>query len=151
MKRCSVCKTEKELNEFSSDKRVPSGKSHRCKSCMNAYAAEYRKKHREKARQYAKKYREENLEKCYAWRAKYKQRKKDVSAYGNKELTEIVAIEAHWVARNRSKATGVQHHVDHIIPLRGNDVSGFHVWNNLRVITWQENIMKSNNLPEDLR
>jgi hypothetical protein len=49
-----------------------------------------------------------------------------------------------------TEATGVPHHVDHIIPLRGRNVRGLHVQTNLRVITATENVRKQNRLIEDL-
>ena len=44
----------------------------------------------------------------------------------------------------KSKETGIQWHVDHVIPLRGKLVSGLHVVENLKVIPGTENIKKHN-------
>lgn len=47
-------------------------------------------------------------------------------------------------AKQLQKETGTKWHVDHIVPLKSNLVSGFHVENNLQIIPALENIVKSN-------
>ncbi len=49
-----------------------------------------------------------------------------------------------------TKKTGVKHEVDHIVPLRGQNVSGLHVPWNLRVIPAEDNRKKRNYLFETI-
>jgi len=52
---------------------------------------------------------------------------------------------SHWI----TEVTGLEHHVDHIIPLNGKLVSGLHIAENLRVLPGPENLSKGSKfMPE---
>ncbi len=66
--------------------------------------------------------------------------------------SDVLAIRhLYQMAITMTKTTGEAYVVDHIIPLRHEEVCGLHVPWNLRVITRHENLIKSNKIPaEDL-
>ena len=72
--------------------------------------------------------------------------KRRASAYNRcPSWADLAAIKrVYQQAYQLTIETGIQHHVDHIVPLRGKSVSGLHVHINLQIITALENLKKYN-------
>lgn len=67
----------------------------------------------------------------------------------NVAWADTIKIKALYIeAKKRESETGVPHQVDHVIPLRGETVSGLHWEGNMQVLPRLENIRKSNKLIE---
>ena len=146
MKQCTRCGETKFYPEFSKRKLARDGYRSQCKACDAAGRkkeqwtqwnrnAGHQPKHSAKPKLIPKSVRVARR------RAKLKK------AYKEEWLTEfdLFAIqEMYCVSRTRSELTGVEHHVDHIVPLQGKTVTGLHVPWNLQVITAAENYRKTN-------
>lgn len=127
MKRCYKCKCSKELTAFYKDKTKSDGLEAICKSCCRVKNAKWIQTNPNKA--FLKEINKTLKHRVAKW---------------DRELTNLVTEEAGLLRNLRKLANGLDWHMDHIVPLHGKNVCGLHVWNNLQVITAQENIKKSN-------
>jgi hypothetical protein len=95
-------------------------------------------------------YRDNNPHKmaAYAGRRRASERRAQPGWLTREHRSEMEAVYAE--ARRLTESTGVTHHVDHIVPLRGKTVCGLHVPWNLQVLTAKDNIRKSNKLKCDI-
>lgn len=119
-------------------------------------SARWRGKHPERHKRQFKRWRLENLEHdrqaSREWQKNNPARAIAANAKRKSSLLKATpswaddeAIQAIYAERDKiSKETGIPHDVDHIIPLQGKNVSGFHVPENLRVVTATENRRKGN-------
>ena len=104
------------------------------------------KKNPEKVAQYVANWQKKNPHKCNALNAKYRATKLKQTPSWLKEDDFRFILLFYQEAERLTKQTGIKYEVDHIIPLRGKNVSGLHVPWNLQVIPKFENCQKSNNL-----
>lgn len=99
-------------------------------------------------KRYNKLYRENNRGKHNASRAL---RKLDIIKRTPKWLSksQLDEIKQFYIdAEYLSRYTGVKFHVDHIVPIKGDNVSGLHVPWNLQLLTAKENMSKNNKFAE---
>jgi hypothetical protein len=125
----------------------------------SAWSKEWAANNPERARARYLKYRHGNLEKCRANDESYRLRNmgKDAAKTAKRRATKVERT-PKWLTVEQlstidaiyeqcakiNKLTGVMHHVDHIVPLNGKNVSGLHVPWNLRIVTAKVNLSKSN-------
>lgn len=127
------------------------------------YAKDKSKNHYRKNSQVYAQYRENNKKVCSNRQRKSKLKNRSYyTAKENERRARKLQATPAWLSQDhlwvmkevyslsslRSKLTGVEHHVDHIVPLKGKEVSGLHVPWNLQVITATENQMKNNKLDQ---
>jgi len=109
-----------------------------------AQKAVYREANREKLNAYGREYQQDNPGKINAYTAKRKAAKiqRTPRWLTNDDYNAIRTL--YETAAALTKSTGIKHHVDHIIPLQGRTVSGFHCPTNLQILTQSENCSKNN-------
>lgn len=142
-------------NGHISTRHVDSG----CRQCLLSSQSKYRKQNPEKIKQKNKKYNEANRPKKARADAVYRKKNKArvvaqkkayklrVSCAGRAsqgEWDEFVTEEAYCLASIRSGETSCIWHVDHMIPLKADNVSGLHCANNIQVIPAKLNLKKKN-------
>lgn len=117
------------------------------KERMAAYdAMYYQTKNKEKRLQQVKNWVQNNRGRANANKKAYKVAKIKACPAWVREDEDLMWMmaEAYELAVMRTDMFGFQWHVDHVMPLRGKDVSGLHVPWNLQVIPGKENMSKSN-------
>ena len=160
-KLCPKCKQTLPTTSFFKHKGRRDGLQAYCKNCKCLRDRQYDAEHREKINGAARQRRstgdsrQAHLAALTRYRAKNQPiRTKLQMARKSAKLQrtptwltefDLVKIKClYLLAAMRSRESGYDWHVDHIIPLQGEFVSGLHVPNNLRVIPALENMRKNN-------
>lgn len=167
MKTCSKCGEVRPLDDFSWKVKTKGYRQSKCKACVKDDAparrksnAKWRAENPEAARERRIKYYRRVMadparraRERETYRRNYKK-----SGYGQIAAKRRAAklertpswandqlIAAYYKeAKRLEELTGIQFHVDHIIPLQGELVSGLHVETNLQLLPAHENLGKSN-------
>ena len=99
----------------------------------------YYRNNKEKIQKFSKLWREQNPDRvCASANHRHACKLRATPKWAN--LDKI--LEFYQDASKLTKSTGIEHQVDHIIPLRGKLVCGLHVENNLQVLTATDNMHK---------
>lgn len=157
--KCKVCKEEKDSSFFYKNKTYKSGFMSKCKVCQNAFTSAHSKANPEMLKRIRKKFYAANKE-DYAVRAKKARLAKPEMYNSLNAQYQARKIQAmpHWLsseqkdgiskmyslAKKLEGLCGISYHVDHIVPLRGDNVCGLHVPWNLQVLAASMNMSKSN-------
>lgn len=111
------------------------------KDKLSAASKRYYYKNVEQKREAARLYSKENPDVVNSAHARYRAAKRSaIPVWSNKERCREIYREAARL----TEETGVQHEVDHIVPLRSKIVCGLHVESNLQIIHKIDNIRKGN-------
>jgi len=159
MKYCSNCNLTKEHTEFYISKGRSDGFHIYCKSCSKQKNKEWKAKNTTQVYEYNKTWVNSNKDKISKnyknWQINNRAK---VNSYNSFRRAVELQATPSWLTESQnlhiqckyslaqmlSRETGIQYHVDHIVPLKGKTVCGLHVSWNLQVIPAVENLRKSN-------
>lgn len=148
MKTCTRCKTAKPLSDFTKRALSKDGYTTACTECLKAqkradYAAEP-KKTMERVKRNWKIKRESDPIYRQAWNQWH-------YAKHLKRVPKWVSFSKDMLPRYRELLAGKEGWtIDHIIPLQGVEVAGFHVPNNLQALPVSDNASKWNHFNSNL-
>ena len=152
-KTCSSCRQSRDLSDFHKSPSTKDRRQSRCKACVRLYQQQradedkrlrklYRTQYHVAGKQ-AEQQRKANLRDPEQWTG-YRKRQAAVRQATPAWLTSTQKSKIKQIYQEAKKLD--QHHVDHIVPIRGENVCGLHVPWNLDIIPAKANLVKSNSL-----
>lgn len=175
-KTCTACNIEQDVTCFAPHKTGKYGVTSVCKACACARSKAYYHANKEAVAVQMKAYQKANKEAIGAYIKAYQQANKEAAAdYGKAWRQANPDIMNAYAAKRRASkllatpswadkeaiagmyqlaalfnSTGINLHVDHIVPLKSNKVSGLHCEANLQLLSATENIIKGNRYWDDM-
>ena len=139
--RCAKAKAWREANP---DRCAENAKSwaQRNPEKVKESAIKGGRKYRETHPEYQTTFYKANKQRYVAARARRRAAQESATPTWLTAIDKAMIQEMYDVSEARFIQTGVKHHVDHIVPINGKNVSGMHVPWNLQVITAHENLSK---------
>lgn len=134
-KKCSTCKNLLEISSFSKDKNNWDNRKRECKKCYSKYYGN-------NIEQFHDYYKEYYLEHKSEYILRDKQRRSTLTNACPAWLSLKQIEEIRLIYKNCPDGQ----HVDHIVPLQGDNVCGLHVPWNLQYLTQLDNLRKGNKL-----
>ena len=169
MKQCNACKEFRSPESFHKRAASVDGLSYTCVACAKRrsrqqYAkdpqawkdatARWSRENKELINERQRDWRKRNKEKrqatCKAWNERNRAKRAEQVARRRAKIVTPLWADANAIsgfykrAKQVEAATGIKHHVDHIVPLNSPLVCGLHVESNLQVIPASENVLKRN-------
>lgn len=146
MKTCTSCHRSLSLTEFPVRRASRDGLNTRCRACKReANKRDYQRN--PTAYVQRTKVTLDKNRRSPAWNNAWNVWKYTKSIGRNRNASKFRdTLPFYEEAYRRTQATGVPHVVDHIIPLRGDPVHGWHEVGNLQVLTSAENLAKGNKI-----
>lgn len=124
---CTACEKVKNNSEFRQE-----------------YMAEYASNNKEKIKEIAARWVQNNKGKVNSFTAaRHTAKMKRQPTWLSKEQKQYIRC-LYQLSAMRSRESDIKWHVDHVVPLQGENVSGLHVPWNLKVIPAADNIKKTN-------
>ena len=138
---CNLCQAERKHKHYEENKE-------KCNAASTAWNRDNKEKRKEIKKKWADKnpdymqvYQKTNRSKFNSYGAKRRAAKKHATTGWS---NEFFLEEAYRLANLRTQVTGLEWHVDHIVPLQHKDACGLHTEDNLQVIPAALNYKKMN-------
>jgi len=147
LKWCTNCQKAKPLEDFYTDNSTSTGKTWGCKPCMDRKGKDWQENNPEKDKTARARYQKANQDKINS-QQRERLRGGKGAYYCAKYRGAKLQRTPSWADLEKIKEVYANcpegYHVDHIIPLQGEMVSGLHVETNLQYLTAEENLKKGN-------